>query len=184
MLRRFGNIFDVVATVARVLRATAREQMSTYSSLKRLTRTEQTEYPKLRLSAARRPRGFHHRYDLTACVGCERCAGNCPGGCIHVGKERVAGRSGFQVSSFTIDYAGCLGCGSCSASCPADSIVMDSSEDPSWRSREGEIVDFSRLPVEVAWGPSTLCPTVSARCRAAARTVQKGSDQYGGTNGT
>lgn len=183
MLSRFGNIFDVVATVAKALRVTARQQIRTCSS-KRRTLAEQIEYPELPFSADRRFRGFHHRYDLTACIACERCARNCPAGCIHVGKERVPGRRGFQITSFTIDYARCLNCGLCSESCPAECIVMGSSEDLSRCSREGCIVDFSRLPAEVAWGPSTLDPVVAARYKAITRPAQGGPYQYGEGNGS
>ena len=110
-----------------------------------------------RLEVSPRFRGFH-RYDLTTCIACERCARDCPVGCIYIGKERVAGRKGFQITSYTIDYGKCMFCAICTENCPVDCIFMGSSYDLSCYSREGCIVDFSRLPLEVAWGPRDAQP--------------------------
>jgi NADH-quinone oxidoreductase subunit I len=174
MLRRFGGIFGVVA---KVLRATARRQ-TRMCSPRRRPLAEQIECPELPFSTARRLEGSH-RYDLTACTACGRCAEDCPAGCIRVGKERVPGRRGFQVTSFTIDYARCLLCGMCSRLCPADCIVIDSSRHLNAYSREGCVVDFSRLPVEVAWGPSTLHTRMTARAQVITRPARGGPGQNG-----
>jgi NADH-quinone oxidoreductase subunit I len=177
MLRRFENILDVVATVAKVLRVAARGQMAMCSA-KRRTFVEQVAYPRFSFSQPRCLRGSH-RYDLTACIACERCATNCPGGSIHVGKERVPGRRGVQVTSFTIDYGKCLLCGLCTRLCPTDSIVLESSRGPSRRGGQRGIVDFSRLPVEVAWGPWAFDPTVTARSKVITRLVKRRTDGNG-----
>lgn len=186
MLRRFGNIFDVVATVARVLRLPVPRQTS-IAPAKQSTFTGQIEDPEFPLAAARGPRRFH-RYDLTACIGCGRCARNCLRGCIHVGKERVPGRRGLQITSFTVDYARCMVCGACTELCPTNCIVIDSvidsSQDLSRCSREGSLVDLSRLPVEVAWGPPTFTRPAAARRQTVARTTRGPIDQYGGRDGT
>ena len=97
------------------------------------------------LAVSPRFRGFH-RYDLTSCIACERCAKDCPVGCIYIGKQRAAGRKGFQITSYTIDYGKCLFCAICTENCPVDCIFMGSSFDLSCYSRDGCIVDFSRLP--------------------------------------
>jgi len=177
MLRRFGSLLGVVATVAKVLRATARQQTRTRFPWRRPL-AQQLAYPELPFSAARRLEGSH-RYDLTACIACGRCAEDCPAGCIHVGKERVPGRRGLQITSFTIDYARCLLCGLCSRLCPADCIVIDAPRNLNAYSREGRVVDFSCLPGEVAWGPSTFRTAVTARAKVATRPARGGSDLNG-----
>lgn len=172
MVRWFRNIYDAVVTVAHALWVGVRYWFKTYDP-KRRTFTEHYEYPELPLSLPARFRGFH-RYDLTTCIACEACSRNCPAGCIYVGKERASGRKGFRIESFTIDYAKCMFCGLCIESCPVDCIFMGSSHDLSCYSRDGCIVDFSRLPLEAAWGRSTLNPTVVARSKAITRPVHEG----------
>ena len=88
------------------------------------------------MKVAPRYRGFH-RFDLTTCIACEACARACPANCILVGKERVAGRKGFQITEFTIDYGKCLFCALCVEPCPVDCIFMGSSHDLSCYSRDG-----------------------------------------------
>lgn len=182
MLRRFGNIIDAVATVAKVLRVSSRRQVRTRSS-QRQTLADPSDCSGQPTSAAPRFRGLHHRYDLTACLACERCARNCAGGCIHVGKERVPGRSGFQITSFTIDYERCLVCGLCTELCPAGCLVMGCSRELSRCVREGRMVDFSRLPVEAAWGPSTFDPLAATRRADVTPALQRESHPNGGKNG-
>jgi NADH-quinone oxidoreductase subunit I len=168
----FRNVFQAVATVAHALWISVRYWGRTYDP-KRRTFTEQYEYPELPVRVSPRFRGFH-RYDLTTCIACERCARDCPAGCILIGKQRVAGRKGFQITSYTIDYGKCMFCAICTENCPVDCIFMGSAYDLSCYSREGCIVDFSRLPLEVAWGPATLNPTVVANSKAVARAVHGG----------
>ncbi len=168
----FRNLFQAVLTVAKALWVCLRYWFCTYNPTRK-TFTEHYEYPELPLVVAPRYRGFH-RYDLTKCIACERCARDCPADCIFIGKERVAGRKGFQVTGYVIDYGRCLMCGICTEHCPVDCIFMGSSYDLSCYSRDGCVVDFSRLPLEVAWGRASLNPTVLAASKVIAQPVHGG----------
>jgi NADH-quinone oxidoreductase subunit I len=95
-------------------------------------------------------------------------------GCIYIGKERMAGRKGFRVTSFTIDYGKCMFCAICTESCPADCIYMGSSYDLSCYSREGAVVDFSRLPLQIAWGQATLNAAAVASAKVISKPVHHG----------
>ena len=173
MVRWFRNIFSAVVTVASGLVATIRWWLRTYHP-RQGTFTEKYEFPELPVAMSKRWRGFH-RFDLTSCIACEACVRACPAQCINVGKERATGgRKGFRVTSFTIDYTKCLFCALCVEPCPVDCIFMGSSHDLSCYSRDGCIVDFSRLPVEVAWGRSTLTPTAVAHSKTVTRPVHGG----------
>ena len=153
----FRNIYQAVVTVAEALWVSLRYWLRTYDPRRQNVHRAVRVSRSCRLKVYPRFRGFH-RYDLTTCIACERCARDCPVGCIYIGKERVAGRKGFQVTSFTIDYGKCMFCAICTENCPVDCIFMGSSYDLSCYSREGCMVDFSRLPLEVAWGRATLNP--------------------------
>ena len=168
----FGNVTSVVATVATAVWVTGRCWIKTYDS-KRRTFTEHFEYPELPVPVADRYRGFH-RYDLTTCIACERCASSCPVDCIYIGKQRVEGRSGFRVTGFAVDYTRCMFCALCVESCPMDCIFMGFTHDLSCYSRDGCIVDFSRLPLEVAWGRATLSPTAVAQSKVITKPVHEG----------
>ncbi|MEN6458497.1 MAG: 4Fe-4S binding protein [Thermoguttaceae bacterium] len=168
----FRNVYLAVVTVFQALRVCLRYWLVTYDP-KRGTFTEEYEYPELPVKVAPRYRGFH-RYDLTSCIACERCSRDCPANCISIGKERVAGRKGFQVTSYTIDYGKCMFCGICTENCPADCLFMGSSYDLSCYSRDGTVVDFTRLPVEVAWGRASLNATVVAQSKLVTRPVHGG----------
>jgi len=170
-----GNIVSAVVTVAKAMWVTIRYWIITYK-VDRRTFTELYEYPELPVKTASRYRGFH-RFDLTTCIACERCARDCPVNCIYVGKQRVAGRKGFQVTAFTIDYTKCMFCALCVESCPVDSIFMGSTYDLSCYSRDGCVVDFARLPLEIAWGRSTLNPAVVAHSKAITKPVHEGPGQ-------
>ena len=169
------NVFRAVVTVADALRVTLRYWLRTYDP-ERKTFTEQFEYPELPARVTSRYRGFH-RYDLTSCIGCDRCARDCPVDCIYIGKERVEGRKGFRVTTFAIDYTKCMFCAYCTESCPADCIFMGSSHDLSCYSRDGCIVDFAKLPLEIAWGRATLNPTAVAQSKVITRPVHDGPNQ-------
>jgi NADH-quinone oxidoreductase subunit I len=169
------NIFSAVTTVLHAMWVSVRYWIRTYQPRRR-TFTERFEYPELPVPVMPRYRGFH-RYDLSSCIACERCAKDCPVGCIYIGKQRVAGRKGFQITSFTIDYGKCLCCALCTESCPVDCIFMGASHDLSCYSRDGCLVDFSRLPVEIAWGRSALNPTAVANSKVIARPVHGGPNQ-------
>lgn len=166
------NIAQVVATVLQALWVTVRYWWKTYQPGRR-TFTEHYEYPELPLVVAPRYRGFH-RFDLTSCIACERCARDCPVDCIVIGKEKVEGRKGFRVTSFVIDYTKCMFCAMCTEACPADCIFMGATHDLSSYSRDGCVVDFSKLPLEIAWGRATLNPTAVAQSKAISRPVHEG----------
>ncbi len=171
-LEWFRNIIVAVTTVIHAMWVTIRYWIRTYDP-NRKTFTERYEYPELPLEVAPRYRGFH-RFDLTTCIACERCARDCPVNCIYIGKARAEGRKGFRVTSFTIDYTKCMFCALCTESCPVDCIFMGSTHDLSCYSRDGCIVDFSRLPLEVAWGRATLNPTVVAQSKLITGPVHEG----------
>lgn len=172
MVRWFRNIWFTVVTVAEALWVTLRTWFSTYSPERR-TFTEHYEYPELAVPVASRFRGFH-RFDLTTCIACERCARDCPVDCIYIGKERAQERKGFRVTSFVIDYTKCMFCALCTENCPVDCIFMGATHDLSCYGRDGCIVDFAKLPLEVAWGRATLNPTVVAESKVIAQPVHQG----------
>lgn len=168
----FGNIYLAVTTVLQAMWVTVRYWVRTYD-FQRKTFTEHFEYPERPVPVADRYRGFH-RYDLTSCIACERCARDCPANCIYIGKQRVEGRKGFRITGYAIDYGKCMFCGLCTESCPRDCIFMGSTHDLSCYSRDGCIVDFSRLPLEVAWGRATLTPTAVAHSKLITKPVHEG----------
>jgi NADH-quinone oxidoreductase subunit I len=172
MRRWFANIYIAVTTAIYALYVSARYWITTYLP-GRKTFTEHYEYPELPLRVAPRYRGFH-RYDATTCIACERCSKDCPVGCIHVGKQKVAGRKGFAVTDFTIDYSKCMLCALCVENCPVDCIFLGASHDLSCYSRDGCIVDFSKLPLEIAWGRAALNSTAVAASKVVARPVHAG----------
>jgi NADH-quinone oxidoreductase subunit I len=170
-----GNIVHVVSTVVDALVVTLRYWVRTYDP-SRKTFTEHYEYPELPAEVADRYRGFH-RFDLTSCIACDRCARDCPVDCIYIGKERVEGKKGFRVTSFVIDYTKCMFCAMCTESCPADCIFMGSTHDLSSYCRDGCLVDFARLPLEIAWGRAALNPTAVAESKRITRPVHGGPNQ-------
>ncbi len=170
-----GDIVDAVATVGQGMAITLRNWVSTYDPRRR-TFTEQFEYPELPVPVAPRYRGFH-RYDLTTCIACDQCAKVCPVDCIYIGKEKVVGGKGFKVTGFTIDYTKCMFCALCVEPCPVDCIFMGATHDLSCYSRDGCIVDFARLPVEVGWGRATLNPTAVSASKVIAEPVHGGPNQ-------
>jgi NADH-quinone oxidoreductase subunit I len=166
------NVYRAVVTVYDALWVCLSYWFRTYQP-DRKTFTEHYEYPELPAELSPRFRGFH-RYDLTKCIACDRCARECPVSCIGIGKQRATGRKGFQVTSYTIDYGRCMFCGICTENCPVDCILMGSSYDLSCYSREGCIVDFSRLPLEIAWGQSTLNAMAVANSKVIVQPVHGG----------
>jgi len=171
----FRNIARAVITVSAALWVTLRYWLRTYDP-DRKTFTEHFEYPERPVQVAPRYRGFH-RFDLTTCIGCDRCARDCPVDCIYIGKERIEGRKGFRVTSFVIDYTKCMFCAYCTEGCPVDCIFMGSTHDLSCYSRDGCIVDFAKLPVEIAWGQATLNPAAVAQSKLITKPVHEGPNQ-------
>jgi NADH-quinone oxidoreductase subunit I len=171
------DIYVAVSTVGKALSVTIRYWIRTYNPRRR-TFTEHFEYPEKPVPVADRYRGYH-RFDLTTCIACERCARDCPVDCIYVGKEKVKieGKKGFCVTGFVIDYTKCMFCAMCTESCPVDCIFMGSTHDLSCYSRDGCIVDFARLPLEIAWGKSSLNPTVVAQSKTITQPVHGGPNQ-------
>ena len=119
--------------------------------------TQQFEYPERPVPVKPRYRGFH-RFDLTTCIGCDKCAKACPVDCIYIDKMKNPVGKGFRVTGFKIDYTKCMFCALCVDPCPVDCIYMGSTYDQSCFSRDGCIVDFARLPLETAWGQASLNP--------------------------
>ncbi|NOX54922.1 MAG: NADH-quinone oxidoreductase subunit I [Planctomycetes bacterium] len=155
------DVWVTVATVAKAMWTTLFMWFWTY---RRRAFTEVFEYPEVPVPVRPRYRGFH-RYDLTTCIACERCAQACPVDCIYIEKIKSPVGKGFQVNAFTIDYSKCMFCALCVEPCPVDCIFMGSNYDLSCYSRDGCIVDFAKLPLEVAFGQATLNPTVVAESK-------------------
>ncbi len=154
-----SNVILAVRTVAQGMYITLWYFIQTY---RRKTFTERYEYPELPVPVKPRYRGYH-RFDLTTCIGCDKCARACPVDCIYIDKERAKPPAkGFVVTGFKIDYTKCMFCALCVDPCPVDCIFMGSNYDISCYSRDGCIVDYARLPLEVAWGQATLNPTAVA----------------------
>ncbi len=170
-----GNVVEAVYTVAHGMWITLRTWFKTYQP-ERKTFTEHFEYPELPVPVAARYRGFH-RFDLTTCISCDQCAKACPVDCIYIGKERVTGGKGFKITGYTIDYTKCMFCALCVEPCPVDCIFMGATHDLSCYSRDGCIVDFSRMPLDVAWGRATLNPTAVADSKVITEPVHGGPNQ-------
>lgn len=156
MVSWFRNVNLAVGTILASMYVTLKYFLRTY---RRGTFTERFEYPEKPVPVRPRYRGFH-RFDLTACIGCDKCARACPVDCIYIDKEKAKPPAkGFVVTGFAIDYTKCMFCSLCVDPCPADCIYMGSTYDISCYTRDGCIVDFAKLPLDVAWGPDTLSPT-------------------------
>ncbi|MFO0844705.1 MAG: 4Fe-4S binding protein [Gemmataceae bacterium] len=164
----FANIFRTVKTVGEGMYITLWYLLQTF---RRRTYTERFEYPELPVPVKPRYRGFH-RFDLTTCIGCDKCARACPVDCIYIEKEKAKPPlKGFVVKGFKIDYTKCMFCALCVDPCPVDCIFMGSTYDQSCFSRDGCIVDFAKLPLSVAWGQATLNPTAVAGSKLAVEPV-------------
>ncbi|VAX39770.1 NADH-ubiquinone oxidoreductase chain I [hydrothermal vent metagenome] len=154
----FRNIWVAVKTVCQGLKVTIWTMNKTYH---RRTFTETYEYPETPVPVKARYRGFH-RFDLTTCIGCDKCAQACPVDCIYIEKSKSPVGKGFRLDGYTIDYSKCMFCALCVEPCPVDCIFMGSNFDLSCYSRDGCIVDYAKLPLQVSWGQATLNPTAVA----------------------
>ncbi|MGC1275984.1 MAG: 4Fe-4S binding protein [Planctomycetaceae bacterium] len=163
----FRNVWIAIHTVASGMAITLRLWLQTY---RRRTFTEVYEYPEVAVPVKARYRGFH-RFDLTACIACDRCAVACPVDCIYIEKSKSPSGKGFRVETFAIDYTKCMFCALCVDPCPVECIFMGSTYDLSGYSRDGCLVDFAKLPLETAWGRATLNPTVVAASKSIAEPV-------------
>jgi NADH-quinone oxidoreductase subunit I len=152
----FANVFRTITTISSGMYVTLWYFVQTF---RRRAFTEHFAYPENPVPVQPRYRGFH-RYDLTTCIGCDKCARACPVDCIYIGKEKAPPPAkGFVITGFAIDYTKCMFCSLCVDPCPVDCIFMGSNYDISTYTRDGCIVDFAKLPLEVAWGQDTLDPT-------------------------
>ena len=166
----FRNIWVAVSTVGQGMYVTLWYFLQTY---KRKAFTQSFEYPELPLAVKPRYRGFH-RFDLTTCIGCDKCARACPVDCIYIDKEKAQSPlKGFAVTGFTIDYTKCMFCALCVDPCPVDCIFMGSNFDLSCFGRDGCVVDYAKLPLEVAYGQATLSPTAVAESKRVTLPVWK-----------
>jgi NADH-quinone oxidoreductase subunit I len=68
-------------------------------------------------------------------------------------------------------------CALCVEPCPVDCIFMGATHDLSCYSRDGCIVDFARMPLDVAWGRATLNPTAVADAKVITEPVHGGPNQ-------
>jgi NADH-quinone oxidoreductase subunit I len=162
------NVILAIKTVGQGMFVTLWYFLQTY---RRRTFTERYEYPELPVPVKPRYRGFH-RFDLTTCIGCDKCARACPVDCIYIEKEKAKPPlKGFKVTGFKIDYTKCMFCALCVDPCPVDCIYMGSTYDQSCFSRDGCIVDYAKLPLEVAWGQATLNPTAVAASKLQSEPV-------------
>src|SRR5262249_55851353 len=131
---------------------------------------ERFEYPELPVPVKPRYRGFH-RFDLTTCIGCDKCARACPVDCIYIEKIKNPVGKGLRVNGFKIDYAKCMFCALCVDPCPVDCIYMGSMSNQAAHGRAGGIVVLARLPLVVAWGEAPLTPPAIAGSKLIAEPV-------------
>src|SRR5215467_6440382 len=96
----FRNVTRATATIASGMYVTLRYFVQTY---RRGTFTGHFAYPERPVPVRPRYRGFH-RYDLTTCIGCDKCARACPVDCIYIEKIKNPVGKGFRVNGFKIDY--------------------------------------------------------------------------------
>lgn len=155
MVNWFRNLSNAIVSTLKGMLITIAYFRDTY---RRRTFTERYEYPELPVKVSPRYRGFH-RFDLTTCIGCDQCSKACPVDCIYIHKEKNPTGKGFRVNGFMIDYTKCMFCSLCVDPCPVDCIFMGANLDLSCYSRDGCIVDYAKLPVDIAWGKATLNPT-------------------------
>ncbi len=140
MRQWFRNIYVAVNTVAQGMWITLWYFLQTY---KRQTFTQHFEYPELPVPVKPRYRGFH-RFDLTTCIGCDKCARACPVDCIYIEKVKNPVGKGFRVNGFKIDYTKCMFC-AC-AWTPARSIAS------SWARPTTRVVSAGTAALSISRG--------------------------------
>lgn len=177
MRKWLRDIYLAVSTVAQGMRVTLWYFFQTFKGSRQLGTyqvpgawTHVFEFPERPVPVKPRYRGFH-RFDLTTCIGCDKCARACPVDCIYIEKIKNPVGKGFRVNGFKIDYAKCIFCALCVDPCPVDCLFMGSNYDLSCYSRDGLIVDFAKLPLDVAWGQATLNPTAVAASKLVTEPV-------------
>ena len=120
-----ANVVIAIKTVWQGMYVTLWYFFQTY---KRKAFTQHFEYPERPVPVKPRYRGFH-RFDLTTCIGCDKCAKACPVDCIYIDKMKNPVGKGFRVTGFKIDYTKCMFCALCVDPCPVDCIFMGSTYD-------------------------------------------------------
>src|SRR4051812_36812479 len=100
MAHWFRNVWVAVATLLGGRWVMIWTMSKTY---RRKTFTEVYEYPEVPVPVKARYRGFH-RFDLTTCIACDKCAVACPVDCIYIEKEKSPVGKGFRVNQYAIDY--------------------------------------------------------------------------------
>jgi NADH-quinone oxidoreductase subunit I len=159
MVEWLRNVRLAVLTILHGMHVTMWYMLQTF---RRKTFTQHYEYPEKPVPVKPRYRGFH-RFDLTTCIACDKCARACPVDCIYIEKEKATPPlKGFKLTGVKIDYTKCMFCALCVDPCPVDCIFMGSTFDQSTYSRDGCVVDFASLPLETAWGQAALNPTAIA----------------------
>src|SRR5439155_120223 len=108
--------------------------------------TQQFEYPERPVPVKPRYRGFH-RFDLTTCIGCDKCAKACPVDCIYIDKMKNPVGKGFRVTGFKIDYTKCMFCALCVDPCPVGCFLRPSKMD----AEKGSIYECGEPTVGSAW---------------------------------
>src|SRR4051794_8244652 len=103
------NVFLAIKTVAQGMYVTLWYFFQTYRGKRNFqfmtpdpklsggTFTNHFEYPELPVPVKARYRGFH-RFDLSTCIGCDKCARACPVDCIYIDKVKNPVGKGFRVT--------------------------------------------------------------------------------------
>ncbi len=170
MVHWLRNVGRAVSTLTSSMFVTLTTFAQTY---RRKPFTTSFAYPEQPVPIRPRYRGYH-RFDLTTCIGCDKCARACPVDCIYIDKEKATPPAkGFVVTGFKIDYTKCMFCALCVDPCPVDCIFMGSNYDISTYTRDGCVVDYAKLPLEVAWGQTALNPTAVQESKRVSLPVWK-----------
>ena len=92
------NVWVTVTTVLYGMWVTLITMSKTY---RRKAFTEVYEYPEVPVPVKARYRGFH-RFDLTTCIGCDKCAVACPVDCIYIEKKKSTVGKGFRIDGSSV----------------------------------------------------------------------------------
>ena len=102
MFTWFRNVWVSVTTVLQGMYVTLNTLQKTFRR-NRKSFADVYAYPEVPVKVKPRYRGFH-RFDLTTCIGCEKCAQACPVDCIYIEKVKSPVGKGFRLNGFAIDY--------------------------------------------------------------------------------